>query len=152
MKGAVYCRMRYAIFERYQAIHHLKVLCINQNALIFSYNNSRTLRSIYCSRNKTIELILNGITLNKIWNDYEYLAIMRKENIFLVPISDVCMDNRGPLAKGKDVFVFRVDKDIKIKASLLKGWHSDSQKMKLLNEAFDEFMMNRFKMGGEFKE
>lgn len=147
----MYYRMRYAVFERYQAIHHLKVLCINQNALIFHYNASRTLRSIYCSRNKTIELILNGITLDRIWNDYEYLAIMRKENILLVPISDVCMDNRGPLAKGKDVFVFRVHNDIKIKASLLQGWHSDSEKIKLLNEAFDRFMMNRYQKGGELK-
>lgn len=131
--------MKYAVLEKYQAIHNLNVLCVNQNSLSFHFNNSRSLRKIYCSQNKTIELILNGFSRDKILNDYEILAIMRKEEFFLIPISELRIDNNCVLTRGKDVFVFRVHDDIMIKDHMLQGWYHNSENMKLLNEEFDKY-------------
>lgn len=151
MKKGKLIFMNYAVFEKYQSLQNLSVIGIDQNGLNFQFNPSGTLRKIYCTPNKTIELTLNGFTIDKLMNDCEFLAIMRGGEIFLVPISDVWIDNRGAYAMGKDVFVFRVHEDIKIKAYMLQGWSGSKVKMQTLNEIFDKFMFDYRRKGGGLK-
>lgn len=143
--------MEYAVFEKYQSLQNLSILAIDQKGLNFQYNRGGTLKKIYCTPHKTVELTLSGFTIAKLINDCEFLAIIRGEEIFLVPISDVCIDNRGLFPRGKDVFVFRVHEDVKIKNFMLQSWSQDKKKLQTLNKIFDKFMLSYRRKGGGFK-